>query len=227
MKQNIFVIDPPYSFSDRLTMSNVARGAESNYSVMNNNDLLNLRVKELAADDALLALWVPSTLLPLGLDLVKAYGFTFKQVYVWVKVKKDPAIKVKKALLKNKTIETMSENIKNLNKSIIDESLAFGMGRIFRNVHEMALIGTRGKISKYIKNKSQRTVSFDTVRKHSEKPEDLQNSLDAIFSDPNIKKMEIFARRVRPNWTCIGNECLTTLGQDVRDTIDTLIADIG
>jgi N6-adenosine-specific RNA methylase IME4 len=40
--------------------------------------------------------------------------------------------------------------------------------------------------------------------RHSEKPEILQDYIDKMY--PTQTKVEIFARRVRPGWTCWGNE---------------------
>lgn len=225
MKYNLLVIDPPYSFSDKLQMSDVARGAEANYPILNDQDLLNLKIDELMAEDALVALWVPSSLLPLGLDLLNKWKFTHKQTYIWSKIKKDPLEKLKKSLLKNKDIDSMKEFIRqNMNDSYVNDILGFGMGHCFRNCHELALIGTRGKILKNLKNKSQRTVSFSVNKRHSEKPEDLQNSLDLMFPDENLKRIEIFARRSRNNWTCVGFDSPDTLNIDVRESIDQLIA---
>ena len=56
---------------------------------------------------------------------------------------------------------------------------------------------------------------------HSQKPEDLQDSLELMFPERN--KLEIFARRHRPGWNCIGNEAPMTLGEDIRDSIDELL----
>ncbi|MFK5283896.1 hypothetical protein ACI3PL_30395, partial [Lacticaseibacillus paracasei] len=60
MKAELLVIYPPYQFSDKLKMSDVKRSPESQYkSVLDNEAILNLEIKEISADDAVLALWVP------------------------------------------------------------------------------------------------------------------------------------------------------------------------
>lgn len=89
--------------------------------------------------------------------------------------------------------------------------LAFGMGRHFRNCTEHALIGIKGKISP--KNKSMRNICFAQNLKHSQKPELLQNMLEEMYDGPYL---ELFARRDRPNWTCIGNE-IPGNSIDIRD----------
>ncbi len=84
------VIDPPYSFNDKLNMSDVPRSADANYKTLSLLDIKNLKVKDLAEEAALLALWVPSSMLQNGLDIMKEYGFTQKQTYIWVKSKVSP-----------------------------------------------------------------------------------------------------------------------------------------
>jgi N6-adenosine-specific RNA methylase IME4 len=187
-------------------------------------------VKNIAADNAVLVLWVPSSLLQEGLDTMKAWGFEQKQTWIWVKIKNKPLdgltkiwLKDVKKYLKDGNWDALQySNIKNLfipsiSKFSLDNVLSFYMGRLFRQTHEICLIGTRGKIYNLLKNKSQRSVSFDINLKHSAKPETLQNRLEIMF--PKAKYLELFARRNRKNWECAGFECPTTLNEDMRDSI--------
>lgn len=220
---NLIVADPPWAFSDKLSMSKVKRGAEAQYqgtlSIKDNKDL---PVKHIAANNSVLALWVPSSMLKDGLEIMEAWGFNFKQTHIWVKTKKEPL----KGLLKNIKIsipfgksalglvtpKLITEALEDFDLS---EVLAFGLGRLFRQTHEICLIGTRGNVYDKLENKSQRSVHFGPVTKHSEKPEDLQDMLDKMF--PSFeKKIELFARRDRIGYDCFGNECKSTFGQDIR-----------
>lgn len=219
-KFNLICIDCPWTFSDKLDMSEVARGAESQYPVLNIQELKKLKIAELSADDALIVSWTPSSLLQEGLDLLKLWGFQHKQMIVWNKTVKDPF----------KSLKNKLKNIDLSNKASVDqvfdafnyqEMLGFGMGRLWRNCHEVALVGTKGKIYKHLKNKSQRTVHFHANEKHSKKPENIQDQLELMFPDQNLNKLEIFARRIRPGWTCIGNE--VSSGEDIRESIDKLL----
>jgi N6-adenosine-specific RNA methylase IME4 len=198
----VICADPPYSFNDRISMSNTPRGALANYSTMTNDDIAALPIKELSdPDGCILALWCPSSLLQTGLDVMKAWQFDMKQTYIWVKTKKD--------CLKSNPTDPNS-------------ILAFGMGRLTRASHELCLIGINNTcIYKRLENKSQRSVSLAENLGHSTKPEHLQNSLDLMF--PNASRMELFARRSRPGWTCVGNECPDTLNEDVRVSLQKLI----
>jgi N6-adenosine-specific RNA methylase IME4 len=103
--------------------------------------------------------------------------------------------------------------------------LAFGMGRLGRNCHEPCLIGVKGKYTKFLENHSQRNLLMHPPLKHSQKPEALQDSLELMF--PQWNKLELFARRDRPGWTCVGNECPSTLDEDIRDSLARIVVDPG
>lgn len=190
MKYGVIVADPPWAFGDRLQKmkSKTKRSAASQYKVMSATDVASLDIRSLAdPTGCVLALWVPSTLLIDGLNVMHAWGFTYKTMHIWVKTSKKGG-------------------------------LAFGMGRLMRQCHEVALIGTCGKVYGNVENHSQRSVSMAPNLGHSIKPACLQNSLDLIF--PNSTRLEMFARRVRPNWECIGD---AIDGKDIAVAIQDLI----
>lgn len=197
MNFNLIIADPCWNFSDKLNNDpNIKRGAESQYSTMSSNDIINLDVKSIAADNSILALWVPGSLLQVGLDTMKNWGFEQKQVYVWVKTKKAA--------------------------TSIKDCLSFGMGRLFRQTHEIALIGTRGKVYSSLENKSQRSVEFGVNEGHSIKPNSLHESLELMFPS-YTNRLELFARREKEGWTTVGNECPGEfLGKDIREAIEIL-----
>ncbi len=225
-KFQVIVADPAWSFSDKLEQSDVKRGAAANYKTMTISDIKLMNVKEISdPSGAILCLWVPSSLLQEGLDTMKAWGFKHKQTYIWVKTKKN--IFFKKSLFKTafNMLEDFNQKVPkskiftNFSVNIFD-SLAFGMGRLFRQTHEICLIGTNNNgIYKLLKNKSQRSVSFGENLKHSAKPEHLQDSLEIMF--PDVNYLELFARRTRSGWTCLGNEVCN--GEDINDSLKKLL----
>lgn len=199
-KYAVIVADPPWRFGDSLTMSDVKRGADAQYaSTMSDEEIIGLGplVQSIAEDPSILCLWVPDSMLQLGLDVMKAWGYTQKQIVTWVKT----------ADSERRGHEEIPEDLK----------MAFGMGRVFRNCDEHALIGTRGQISKILRSKSERNVILGPNMKHSAKPERLQNALDRMF--PDQRKIELFSRRRRPGWVTLGNECPGQEGHDIRALI--------
>lgn len=216
-KFNVIVADPPWKFSDKLRQSKTKRGAQDIYSVMSIKDIKAIDVPSISDKDCLLALWCPSSLLKEGIEVMEAWGFTLKQTHVWVKTKKNPFRKYI-----NKITRLIKNKLKIEDEYNINDCLAFGMGHLFRQTHELVLIGTKGKITSKIQNKSQRSVHFFEATKHSKKPEALQDMLEIMFPDSNLLKLELFARRDRDGWICAGNECLSSFGEDINDSIERL-----
>lgn len=80
-------------------------------------------------------------------------------------------------------------------------SLHIGMGRTVRNTHEAVLIGQRGHPERL--NKSIPSVFRAPYTAHSAKPDHFFTLVEALSPGPYL---ELFARRQRPGWTCIGDE---------------------
>jgi N6-adenosine-specific RNA methylase IME4 len=80
--------------------------------------------------------------------------------------------------------------------------LWFGMGRTVRAAHESCIIATRGKLIR--KRADVRSVFFAPAsRRHSEKPDAFYDLVEQLYPGPYV---ELFARRRRRGWTCLGNE---------------------
>lgn len=222
-KYQVIVSDPPWMFNDVLTMEKTKRGAAANYPLLDTSELCALKVKQIAdPKGCVLVLWSIGSLLDDAMRVMKAWGFSQKQIFVWVKTKKQPLQNLKSGMRKLKRNKTLT--IENIEKEIdafdLNETMSFGMGRLFRQTHEICLIGINStQIYKQLANKSQRSVCFNENKKHSSKPENLQDYLDLMF--PKEDKLEMFARRKRAGWDVIGNEVCG--GEDIRDSIERLI----
>jgi len=221
---DIITIDPPYLFSDSLKMSDVKRSANTQYQVMDIETIKKLPIKKLAKEDSLLALWVVSSQLQNGLNLMNEWGFRQTQTWVWVKTKNNPlenVISFIKQTFKNSKDVKADDLLSYITTFDLNNVLSFKMGRLFRQTHEICLLGVKGKIYNHLKNKSQRSVCFDVCQKHSQKTEILQDKLEIMF--PGLDYIEIFARRQRKNWICVGNESSATKDQDIFESLDMLI----
>jgi N6-adenosine-specific RNA methylase IME4 len=188
MHFDVICADPCWSFSDALNnKAGVPRGAEANYKTMSVEQIKNIPVKDLISPTgSVLFLWVPSSLLDSGLAVMEAWKFDMKQTYVW-----------------NKTKVALPKDLKEPDD--LNQCLGFGMGRLFRQTHEIALIGISSTaVYKKLKSKSERSVCLAPNEGHSIKPEHPYLALERQF--PGATYLEMFARRVRPGWTCIGNQ---------------------
>jgi N6-adenosine-specific RNA methylase IME4 len=200
-------------------MSNVKRGSESNYDVLYDDDIINLNVESIASDDSVLVLWVPSSKLSVGLETMEKWGFRQTQTFTWVKIKKFPF----KDLLKNRKGMTLNDALYSLQNALSDFDfntvVSMNLGRWFRQCHEVALVGVRGKVYNKLQDKAQRSVAFDIGLGHSKKTEILQNRLEKMLPPSENNLLEMFARRDRKNWVCVGLECPSTLNENIKDSI--------
>ena len=113
-KYNIIYIDPPWSYKDKAHAGK--RGVDYKYSTMSDSELLNLPIKDIAADNSIMFMWATFPRLELALDAMKAWGFIYKTIgFVWCK--------------KNKK----------------SDSWFWGMGNWTRANSEICLIGIKGK----------------------------------------------------------------------------------
>ena len=81
---NIILADPAWSYNDKALAGN--RGACCKYDVMSIEDIKNLEVGKIAADDCVLFLWCTYPKLNEVFDVIKAWGFVYKTVaFTWVK----------------------------------------------------------------------------------------------------------------------------------------------
>lgn len=113
MKFGCILLDPAWTYQDKALAGN--RGAGCKYSLMTLDDMKQLPVADLADDDCVMFVWATFPLLQEGLDLIRAYGFTFKTVaFTWVK--------------------TTSKG-----------TYSIGMGRWSRSNAEIVMLATKGK----------------------------------------------------------------------------------
>ena len=179
--------DPPWSYGDKLRMDPlINRSSEDHYDVMSLDEICDLRHEECiagfdVADTAFLWLWVTNSFLldGSGARVARAWGFEPKQLVTWVKTKKD--------------VEDPKDG----------SDLACGMGRITRGATEHMIVATRGKYSHLVKAKNLRNVIFAPRTRHSEKPEESFQLIEAVTPGPYL---ELFARRRRNGWVCWGKE---------------------
>jgi N6-adenosine-specific RNA methylase IME4 len=128
---SVILADCPWPYKDK--MSGHSFSLDHEYPVMDLNWIKNLPVQSIAAKDAALLLWVPSPLLPNGLEVMKAWGFKFKTIaFVWSKLTKH------------------GKEVANMGR--------WTMGNV-----EIVLLGTRGKPKRVARNVRQLVRAERTV----------------------------------------------------------------
>ncbi len=83
-RYEIIYADPPWTYRDQAHAGR--RGVSYKYPVMRDREVASLPVGEIAAEDAVLFLWVTWPKLPEALPVLSAWGFEYRTVgFVWVK----------------------------------------------------------------------------------------------------------------------------------------------
>lgn len=104
-----------------------------------------------------LYLWVPNALLPLGLEVMAAWGWEYKTMIVWHKIRKDGG------------------------------SDGRGVGFYFRNVTEVVLFGVKGRMRTLDAGRRQVNYIESRKREHSRKPDELYDVIEACSPGPYLE----------------------------------------
>jgi N6-adenosine-specific RNA methylase IME4 len=83
----VIYADPPWEYGDKRTNDEQSGSAESQYPTMAVDELCGLEVRDIAAADSVLFLWATAPCLPEAMQVIEAWGFTYKAQFVWDKLK--------------------------------------------------------------------------------------------------------------------------------------------
>ncbi len=170
-KFGTILADPPWQFTNRTGKVAPEHRRLSRYATMGLEEICQLPVADIAADPAHLYLWVPNALLPEGLRVMQAWGFTYKSNLIWHKVRKDGG------------------------------SDGRGVGFYFRNVTEVILFGTRGKKARTLApGRRQVNLLATRKREHSRKPDEQYEIIESCSWGPRIELFSRGAREGWTVW---------------------------
>lgn len=88
MKFKTLLCDPPWLF-DFYGKMGAKRSPENHYPCQSQDWIKSLPVQAVAAKDCVLLLWTTWPKLAEGLEVVDAWGFTYKSGYPWLKLSRD------------------------------------------------------------------------------------------------------------------------------------------
>ena len=150
--------DPPWQFTNKTGKVAPEHRRLSRYGTMKLDDIMSLPVNGLAASTSHLYLWCPNAMLPDGLQVLEAWGFTYKSNIVWHKVRRDGG------------------------------SDGRGVGFYFRNVTELILFGVRGKNARTLSpGRRQVNLLATRKREHSRKPDEQYDIIEACSHGPFLE----------------------------------------
>lgn len=170
------LIDPPWRFANRTGKMAPEHKRLSRYETMSFEEIAALPIGDHARVKSHLYMWCPNALLLEGLQIMKGWGFTYKTNIVWYKVRKDGGPDGR------------------------------GVGFYFRNVTELLLFGTRGKLRTLAPGRTQTNIIISRKEEHSKKPELAYDVIEACSPGPFL---ELFARQRRTGWEWWGDQAET------------------
>src|ERR1700743_1386712 len=134
--------DPPWQFTNKTGKVAPEHKRLSRYATMQLDGIKALPIAAIAAPTSHLDLWCLNALLPDGLAVMEAWGFTYKSNIVWHKIRKDGG------------------------------SDGRGVGFYFRNGTGIMLFGVRGKNARTLDaGRTQVNYLATRKREHSRKPD--------------------------------------------------------
>ena len=165
------LVDPPWRFHNRTGKMAPEHKRLFHYETMTCGDIQELPIAQLAEPQAHLYLWVPNALVGEGLEVMKRWGFTYKTILVWYKVRKDGGPDRR------------------------------GVGFYFRNVTELVLFGIRGKNVRTLKpGRKQPNIIITRKREHSRKPDELYDISEACSPGPYLELFARHTRQEWYQW---------------------------
>ena len=162
--------DPPWQFQNRTGKMAPEHKRLLRYPTLELQEIIQLPVARLAAAQSHLYLWVPNALLTEGLEVMRAWGFTYKTNLVWYKVRKDGGPDGR------------------------------GVGFYFRNVTELVLFGVRGSMRTLKPGRTQVNLFSTRKREHSRKPDELYPIIEACSPGPYLELFARFRRAGWDQW---------------------------
>ena len=149
--------DPPWRFSNRTGKVAPEHRRLDRYSTMDLQDIKELPVESISANNSHLYLWVPNALLPDGIEVMRSWGFRYVSNLVWAKRRKD---------------------------GVPDGR---GVGFYFRNTTELILFGVRGSLRTLAPARSQVNIIETRKREHSRKPDEQYDLIEACSPGPRLE----------------------------------------
>lgn len=85
---DLIMADPPWKMQEWSDNGDKSKSTQSKYRLMTLAEIKAMPVLDLAAPNCLLWLWATNPMLPQAIEVVRAWGFTFKTAGTWVKTTK-------------------------------------------------------------------------------------------------------------------------------------------
>ena len=186
-KYHIIYGDPPWSYQNGGVPQG---GVDAQYPTMSLEAIKALPINDLAEDDSVLFMWATFPQLQEALDVIKAWGFTYKTLgFSWIKT-----------------------NVK-------DNRPFFGIGYYAKSNLEVCLMAVKGNPHYLVKSNSVSSVIVHPKTKHSKKPDIVRNKIVEMFGDisrielfaRNDGSKDLWNTNPHDGWDLFGNQTVDSV----------------
>lgn len=181
---DLIMADPPWSF-DNWSAAGEAKNAKAAYDCTPLQWIEELPVAALAAPDCLLWLWATNPMLPQAIEVLLAWGFTFKTAGTWVKRTRHGKLGFGTGYV-----------LRSANEPFLIGTM--GAPRCTRGTRSAVVSGGGADWPA-----SVITIEGET-RAHSQKPEEGYAACEALM--PEARRLELFSRTDRAGWSVWGDQ---------------------
>jgi N6-adenosine-specific RNA methylase IME4 len=175
-RYDVILADPPWSYYGQ---QDKWGAAAKFYATAPDEAIVRLPVPDLLSERGVLFLWATSPRLDVAMACLAEWRLHFRGVaFVWVKARRDGA----------------PIGAQGVRPSIVKPTAEYVLA---------ASRVARGRPLP-LSDEGVPNVILAPKRAHSQKPEEVQDSIDRLY--PDASKLELFARSERPGWDAWGNE---------------------
>jgi len=184
----LIMADPAWQFST-WSDKGLGKSADAHYGCTPLEWICGLPVRELAGPNCLLWLWATNPMLPQAIEVMSAWGFTFKTAGTWVKRTRHGKVGFGTGYI-----------LRSANEPFLIGTI--GKPRTTRSTRSALVTGPDDGVGDDWPSNIF-TIEGE-LRAHSQKPEAGYAACEALM--PDAKRLELFSRTNRAGWSVWGNE---------------------
>lgn len=176
-KYQVILMDPPWSYygaQDKMG------AAAKFYPTMSDENLMAMDIKSILEKPGVVFMWVTSPRLDFAIDLIRAWGLTYRGVaFTWIKTRADGVTPIGAQGVRPSVVKPTAEYV------LVASNIPKG---------RPLPIADEGVPHTILAAKME----------HSRKPDEVHRRIERLY--PDAKKLEMFARRPMEGWSVWGNE---------------------
>lgn len=154
-KYNIIYADPPWKYGSKHYQSDGRDfvSLKKHYDSMTNDEIKNLKIKNICDKDCACFLWVTDSHLKEGIEVLESWGFKYKTIaFVWI-------------------------------KKYATGKFCYNFAPYTLKSSEICLLGIKGSVGKFKKANNIKQLVIEERTKHSKKPDEVRLRIEKLFGN--------------------------------------------